>query len=50
MNSGVLDMVATMSKFLVMGMSLEEVVRASTVNPAAEIGWILAMGSGRTNL
>ena len=38
MNMGMLDMTTTMSKFLVMGMPLYEVIRASTINPANEIG------------
>ena len=38
MNMGMLDMVTTMSKFLVMGMPLQEVIRCSTINPAGEIG------------
>ena len=38
MNMGMLDMVTTMSKFLVIGMPLLEVIRTSTVNPAREIG------------
>ena len=38
MNIGMLDMLTTMSKFLVMGMPLTEVIRASTINPANEIG------------
>ena len=38
MNMGMLDMATTMSKFLVMGMPLGEVIRASTLNPAREIG------------
>ena len=38
MNMGMLDMVTTMSKFLVIGMPLLEVIRTSTVNPAQEIG------------
>lgn len=38
MNMGMLDMVTTMAKFLVMGMPLYEVIRTSTVNPAQEIG------------
>ena len=37
MNRGMLDMTTTMSKFLVMGMPLKEVIRASTINPANEI-------------
>jgi dihydroorotase len=38
MNMGMLDMTTTMSKFLVLGMPLYEVIRTSTVNPAQEIG------------
>ncbi len=38
MNMGMLDMATTMSKFLVLGMPLGEVIRASTINPAQEIG------------
>ena len=38
MNMGMLDMATTMSKFLVMGMPLSEVIRTSTINPAQEIG------------
>ena len=38
MNIGMLDMVTTMSKFLVMGMPMQEVIRCSTINPADEIG------------
>ncbi len=38
MNEGMLDMATTMSKFLVMGMPLVEVIRTSTINPAREIG------------
>ena len=38
MNMGMLDMVTTMSKFLIIGMPLFEVIRTSTVNPAQEIG------------
>ncbi len=38
MNMGMLDMATTMAKFLVMGMPLGEVIRASTINPAREIG------------
>jgi dihydroorotase len=34
----VLDMITTMSKFLCMGLSLEEVIYRSTVTPAQEIG------------
>ena len=38
MNDGMMDMVTTMSKFLVMGMSLYHVILTSTWNPAKEIG------------
>lgn len=38
MNVGMLDMPTTMSKFLVMGMPLGDVIRASTVRPAEIIG------------
>jgi len=34
MNAGMMDMLTTMSKFLVMGVPLNDVVRQSTVNPA----------------
>ena len=37
MNAGMKDMINVMSKFLNLDMSLEEVVRRSTVNPAREI-------------
>lgn len=37
MNAGMMDMPTTMSKFLAMGEPLAEVIRESTVNPAAEI-------------
>jgi dihydroorotase len=37
-NGPVIDMLTTMSKFLSMGMSLEEVIYHSTVTPAEEIG------------
>jgi dihydroorotase len=37
MNSAMQDMPTTMSKFLAMGMPLIEVIRAATVNPAAEV-------------
>ncbi len=37
MNDGMMDMVTTMSKFLVMGMSLNDVILTSTWNPAQEI-------------
>ena len=38
MNEDMMDMVTVMSKFLIMGMPLTEVIRASTINPAREIG------------
>jgi dihydroorotase len=37
MNAGMKDMLNVMSKFLAMGMSLDEVIRRSTWNPAKEI-------------
>ena len=37
MNSGMKDMLNVMSKFLVMGMPLDDVIRLSTWNPAREI-------------
>ncbi|MCL5019629.1 MAG: amidohydrolase/deacetylase family metallohydrolase [Patescibacteria group bacterium] len=36
-NGPVVDMITTMSKFLIMGLPLEEVIRLSTVTPAKEI-------------
>ncbi len=38
MNGPMMDMPTVMSKFLVLGMPLEAVIRASTINPAREIG------------
>lgn len=38
MNDEMQDMTNVMSKFLVIGMPLEEIVRESTINPAREIG------------
>ena len=38
MNEDMLDMVTVMSKFLIMGMPLYEIIRASTINPASQIG------------
>ena len=38
MNGAMMDMPTLMSKFLAMGMPLTEVIRASTTNPAKEIG------------
>jgi len=37
-NGPVIDMITVMSKFLNLGMPLEDVIRRSTVNPAREIG------------
>jgi dihydroorotase len=37
MNAGMMDMVATMSKMLVLGIPLKEVIRESTLNPAVNI-------------
>ena len=37
MNAGMMDMVTTMSKMLVLGVSLVEVIRESTINPAKMI-------------
>jgi len=37
MNGAVVDLITTMSKFLAMGVPLEEVIRRATVNPAQEI-------------
>jgi dihydroorotase len=39
------DMPTVMSKFLHLGMSLEEVIRASTIRPAEAIGWADRIGS-----
>ena len=38
MNGPMMDMTTVMSKFLAMGLPLEEVIRESTVNPAHAIG------------
>jgi dihydroorotase len=38
MNAAMIDMTTVMSKFLAMGVPLAEVIRESTVNPAAQIG------------
>ncbi|MBS11403.1 MAG: amidohydrolase/deacetylase family metallohydrolase [Gemmatimonadetes bacterium] len=38
MNDEMMDMVTTMSKFLAMGMSLQDVIRLSTIRPAEVIG------------
>jgi dihydroorotase len=37
-NGPVIDMISVMSKFLNLGMPLDDVIRRSTVNPAREIG------------
>jgi len=37
MNAEMMDMTTVMSKFLAMGMPLEEIIRESTINPATEI-------------
>jgi dihydroorotase len=37
MNAGMMDMVTTMSKMLVLGVPLKEVIRESTINPAINI-------------
>ncbi len=37
MNGGMMDMVTTMSKMLVLGVPLREVIRESTINPAVNI-------------
>ena len=39
MNGPMMDMTTVMSKFLAMGLPLEEVIRASTSTPAKAIGW-----------
>jgi len=41
----VVDLTTTMTKFLTMGMSLEQVVAACTINPARAIGWQDRLGS-----
>ena len=38
MNEDMMDMVTVMSKFLILGVPLVEVIRQSTINPAREIG------------
>ncbi len=38
MNDAMMDMTNVMSKFLALGVPLEEVIRESTINPAREIG------------
>ena len=38
MNGPMMDMATVMSKFLALGMPLEEIIRESTINPANEIG------------
>ncbi len=41
------DLATTMSKFLYLGLSLEEVVRRTTVTPAAALGWDVEIGTLR---
>ena len=41
------DLATTMSKFLYLGLSLEEAVRRTTVTPAAAIGWDVEIGTLR---
>ena len=41
----VVDLPTTMTKFLALGLSLEEVVAACTINPARAIGWQDRLGS-----
>jgi len=47
-NGPVFDMPTTMSKFLHLGMSLEDVIRASTTTPAEVLGRLAEFGSLRT--
>jgi len=44
-NGPVYDMLTTMSKFLLLGMSLDEVIKASTTKPAEVIGKLGEIGS-----
>jgi dihydroorotase len=44
-NNPVLDLPTTMTKFLTLGLALEEVIAACTVNPARAIGWQNRLGS-----
>src|SRR5262245_24536125 len=44
-NNPVVDLPTTMTKFLHLGLSLEQVVAACTVNPARVIGWQDRLGS-----
>ena len=41
------DLATTMSKFLYLGLSLEEVVRRTTATPAAAVGWDVEIGTLR---
>ncbi len=41
----VVDLPTTMTKFLTLGMSLEQVVAGCTINPARVIGWEDRLGS-----
>jgi dihydroorotase len=44
-NNPVLDLPTTMTKFLTLGLPLEEVIAACTINPARAIGWENRLGS-----
>jgi dihydroorotase len=41
----VVDLPTTMTKFLALGLSLDEVIAASTINPARAVGWEDRLGS-----
>ncbi len=41
------DLATTISKFLYLGLSLEEAVRRTTATPAAAIGWDVEIGTLR---
>ncbi|MCH6580980.1 MAG: amidohydrolase family protein [Nitrospinae bacterium] len=43
----VYDLPTTISKFLYLGLSLEEAVRRTTVTPAAAVGWDVQIGTLR---
>jgi dihydroorotase len=44
----VVDMPTTMTKFLALGVSLDEIIAACTINPARAIGWRDRLGSLET--
>ena len=44
-SNSVVDLPTTMTKFLTLGMSLEQVLAACTINPARAIGWQDRLGS-----